>query len=161
MSTTLPQLIEEDIDKLNSILNGYLEESEATAGIVIDKGGFHITSCGSLGQIDITTLGAMASACYAATQQLAGLVEEPDFDCVYQQGNENCILIRNIGEYSLLVIVFTSKVGVGAVKYYAENIVDGLTKQFETAYERDPGSGLDLSVLNSADTSGFFKKKGA
>ena len=31
--------------------------------------------------------------------------------------------------------------------------------QLLTARERDPDAGLDLSVLNVADTSGFFKRK--
>lgn len=156
---TLPQLLEEDIQEINSILEKYLKDSEATAGVVIDKGGFHIASSGKLDNLDTTTLGALASACFAATQQLAGLVQEPDFSCVYQQGNSNSIFIRNIGEYSLLVIVFTVAVGVGAVKYYAERIVDDLERQFQLAYQRDPENGLDLSLLNSADTSEFFRKK--
>jgi hypothetical protein len=28
-----------------------------------------------------------------------------------------------------------------------------------TAQERDPSAGLDLSVLNCADPSGFFKRR--
>jgi hypothetical protein len=32
-------------------------------------------------------------------------------------------------------------------------------QQMKLAHEREPGGGLDLSVLNVADTSGFFKRK--
>jgi hypothetical protein len=31
--------------------------------------------------------------------------------------------------------------------------------QLQAAYSREPGEGLDLSILNVADTSGVFKKK--
>jgi hypothetical protein len=37
--------------------------------------------------------------------------------------------------------------------------VHRIASQLQIARERSPESGLDLSVLNVADTSGFFKKK--
>jgi hypothetical protein len=45
------------------------------------------------------------------------------------------------------------------VKYYAAGAVKEIASQVVTAEERAPGVGLDLSVLNVADTQGFFRKK--
>ena len=156
---TLPQLIEEDILAIDAIILKLLDDSEANSGTIIDKGGFHIASQGNTSGLDTTTLSALASASFAATQYIATLVEEDDFNCVYQQGEAQSILIRNIDEYSLLVVVFSVEVGVGAVKYYAEKAVEEIAFQFQLAYERDPDEGLDLSIMNIADTSSVFRKK--
>lgn len=156
---TLPQLIEEDITSIEATILRLLDDSEATSGIIIDKGGFHIASHGNTAGIDTTTLAALASASFAATQHIATLVEEDDFNCVYQQGEAQSILIRNIDEYSLLVVVFSAEVGVGAVKYYAEKAVADIAYQFQVAHDRNPEEGFDLSMMNLADTSGVFRRK--
>src|SRR5438552_1282487 len=44
--TTLPQLIEEDVQCLDGALRELLEKSDATTALVIDKGGFLISDQG-------------------------------------------------------------------------------------------------------------------
>ncbi len=46
---TLPQLLEEDIQRLDDALRDLLEQSDATTALIIDKGGFLITSQGDAG----------------------------------------------------------------------------------------------------------------
>ena len=47
---TLPQLLEEDIQQLNGILRGFLDCTDATTALIVDKGGFLITHQGDAGQ---------------------------------------------------------------------------------------------------------------
>jgi predicted regulator of Ras-like GTPase activity (Roadblock/LC7/MglB family) len=156
---TLPQLIEDDIERLNATLREFIASTDATTALVIDKGGFLITHQGDAGEFDLTTIAALASGAFLANQTIAGLVNEPNFNSIYQQG-ENCsIYAMNIDEYCLLVVIFKSPFGVGVVKYYAAAAVQNIASQLKTARDRSPEAGLDLSVLNVADTSGFFKKK--
>jgi len=56
-------------------------------------------------------------------------------------------------------VIFRAQVGVGVVKYYATAVRERIAAQLRIAQERDPAGGLDLSVLNIADTSGLFKRK--
>lgn len=157
--STLPQLLEEDIRTLEEILDNLLKDTEASAALLVDKGGFHIVSRGQLTGLDTTTLGAMASASFAATQHIATLVREEDFTSVYQQGEFQSILIQNVDAYSLLVVVFSVDVGIGVVKYYAGRFVNGIAEVFAVAYQRCPEEGFDLSVMNLADTSDVFRRK--
>lgn len=157
---TLPQLLEEDIAALDVSLRDLIRKTEAGAALIIDRGGFLITQQGGTEDIDLTTLAALSSASFAATQTIAGLIGEPDFSSIYQQGEKNSILVINVDEYSLLVVVFPADISVGAVKYYAPVTIKKIALQMKLAHERDPESGLDLSVLNIADTSVLFQKKG-
>lgn len=156
---TLPQLIEEDIHQLEDALRELLEKSDSTTALIIDKGGFLISHQGDDRQFDLTTIAALASGAYLANQTIANLVAETNFNSVYQQGEKFSMFVTCVDEYSLLMVIFKAHLSVGAVKYFAAPAVKKAAAQMQIAMERDPGGGMDLSMLNIADPSGLFKRK--
>ena len=156
---TLPQLLEEDIHRFSVVLQELLKHTEASTALIIDKGGFLITSQGNADEFDLTTIAALASGAFMANQTIANLVHETNFNSVYQQGEKHSMYATCAGEETILVVIFEADKSVGVVKYFAEPVVEKIVEQLKIAYERDPGEGLDLSVLNVADTTGVFKKK--
>jgi predicted regulator of Ras-like GTPase activity (Roadblock/LC7/MglB family) len=156
---TLPQLIEEDIQRLEDVLEELLDKSDATTALIIDKGGFLISSRGDTRQFDLTTIAALASGAYLANQTIANLVHETNFNSVYQQGEKFSMFVVCVDENCLLSVIFKAHLSVGAVKYFATPAVVEIAKQMVAAQDRDPGGGLDLSVLNLADPSDLFRKK--
>src|ERR1041385_2651221 len=142
---TLPQLIEEDIQRFNAVLRELLGHTEATTALIIDKGGFLITSQGETEQFDLTTIAALASGAYMANQTIANLVHETNFNNVYQQGEKFSIYTTCAGNECLLVVIFDATGSVGVVKYFAEPTAERIARQLEIAHQRDPGEGLDLS----------------
>lgn len=157
---TLPQLLEEDIHTLDRVLAELLKSTDAAAALILDKGGFLITQQGNTSAFDVTTISALASGAYLANQTIANLVSETNFDSVYQQGENFSMFTSNVDEQCLLLVIFPAQVGVGIVKYHASQIRERIALQMQTAQLRDPDASLDLSVLNMADTSGLFKRKG-
>ena len=158
---TLPQLVERDIKQLDETLSQFIAHTEATTALIIDKGGFVITHQGDAAQFDLTTIGALASGAFMANQTIAGLVNETSFNSIYQQGENASMFVTNVDEHSLLVVIFKSHSGVGVVKYYAGAAVKRIARQLKVAKERAPEAGLDLSVLNVAETRPLFRKKKA
>jgi predicted regulator of Ras-like GTPase activity (Roadblock/LC7/MglB family) len=156
---TLPQLIEEDIQRLEAELRELVEKSDATTALIIDKGGFLIASQGDTRQFDLTTIAALASGAYMANQTIAGLVQETNFNSIYHQGEKFSLLVMCVDENCLLTVIFKAQVGVGAVKYFAGPVVKRVAVQLQIAHERGPCEGLDLSELNMADPSPLFKRK--
>src|SRR5436190_9047440 len=156
---TLPQLIEEDVQCLDDALRELLEKSDATTALIIDKGGFLISGQGDTRQFDLTTIAALASGAFMANQTIANLVHETSFDSVYQQGQRHSMFVVTVDEFCLLTIIFKAEVSVGVVKYFAVPCAKNIAEQMQIAQQRDPGAGLDLSILNVADTADFFKRK--
>src|SRR5690349_714987 len=105
---TLPQLIEEDIRKLDETLREFLSQTDATVALIIDKGGFLITHQGRVGDLDLTTIGALASGAFLASQTIAGLVNEKDFNHTSLQGAQFSLVTVNVDEHCLLVVVFSA-----------------------------------------------------
>src|SRR6266566_900192 len=116
---TLPQLIEEDVQQLETILQDLLDKSEATTALIIDKGGFLIAHLGDDRRFDLTTISALASGAYLANQTIANLVHETNFNSVYQQGEKFSMFVMCVDENCLLAVIFKATVSVGAVKYFA------------------------------------------
>ena len=156
---TLPQLVEEDIQRLDAELRELLTQTDSTTALIIDKGGFLITSQGDTQQFDLTTIAALGSGAFMANQTIANLVHETNFSSVYQQGENFSMFVVCVDEHCLLVVIFRALVSVGVVKYFAANCVPRIARQMQIAQERDPAAGLDLSELNVADTSDLFKRK--
>lgn len=155
----LPQLLEEDIQKLEEVLREFLNHTDATTALILDKGGFLITHQGDARQFDLTTIGALASGAFMANQTIANLIHETDFESVYQAGAQHSMFVTNVDEECVLVVIFKASVGVGIVKYYVNAAREQIALQLKIARERDPKAGLDLSVLNIANTGDVFKRK--
>ncbi len=121
---TLPQLIEEDIQRFSVVLGELLKHTEASTALIIDKGGFLITSEGNADEFDLTTIAALASGAFMANQTIANLVQETNFNSVYQQGERHSIFATCCGEETILVVIFEADKSVGVVKYFAEPVVE-------------------------------------
>jgi len=110
---TLPQLIEEDVQRLDEILRELLAQTDGSTALVIDKGGFLIGNCGDSRQFDLTTIAALASGAYMANQTIANLVHESNFNSVYQQGEKHSMFVLSVDDYCMLVVIFRAQVSVG------------------------------------------------
>ena len=156
---TLPQLIEDDIRILDDALRDFLQLTNAQVALVIDKGGFVITSQGDPGDVDLTTLGALASGAFLASQTIAGLAAESNFNSTFQQGEKTSLFVLDVDTHCLLVILFSTSIGAGLIKYYDSNCASQVARQLVAAQERNPEGGFDLSVLNLANPQELFRKK--
>jgi predicted regulator of Ras-like GTPase activity (Roadblock/LC7/MglB family) len=156
---SLPQLLPEDVEKIDSALRDLLAHSNATAALVAAEGGFLVFQQGDTSQFDPASMGALAANAFSATQAIAGLLKETSFATVYQQGVNQSILIGQINRYHTLIIVFPSSTSVGAVKYFAAFAIQTIATQLARAKERAPDQGYDLALLNLSDATPVFRMK--
>src|SRR6266481_3354327 len=133
---TLPQLFEEDIRLLDFLLQEFLQKTEASTAVILDQGGFLIASQGDTRHFDLTTLAALASGAYLASQTIANIVHETNFNSVYQQGEKFSMFILRVDDECLLVVIFKAHISVGAVKYFAVPTARQISTQLQLAHER-------------------------
>jgi predicted regulator of Ras-like GTPase activity (Roadblock/LC7/MglB family) len=157
--STLPQLLEDDVRVFDDSLREFLGQTSAMTALVVDKGGFLITSQGDAADVDLTTLAALASGAFMASQTIAGLVGEKNFNSTFQQGEKFSVFVSEIDVHCLLIVIFKSASGAGLVKYYSGNCASIIARQLAEAKTRNPENGFDLSVLNVALPQELFRKK--
>jgi predicted regulator of Ras-like GTPase activity (Roadblock/LC7/MglB family) len=155
----LPPLIEEDVQRLDSALDGLLRKSEASVVILIDKGGPVIAQRGAAEPFDTTTIAALAAGSFCATEAIAERLGETKFSSIYQQGERLSLLFCNVDDSVLLIVIFKAELSAGAVKYYAAETIRQVARQLEKARRRTPGESLDLVSENLLDVSSVFGKK--
>ncbi len=158
---SLPLLISEDIDTIDAALRVFISASGSRLALFIDGGGFIVTRQGDEGGIDTATLGALAANSFAATQAIARIIEDDTVSSLYQEGNQNSLLILSVGEFGFLAVVFPAAIGVGSVKFFGQEVVNRVSRQLATARDRSPGEKLDLSALNLVDAAPLFRRRAA
>jgi predicted regulator of Ras-like GTPase activity (Roadblock/LC7/MglB family) len=156
---SLPLLIGEDIAVIDDALRDFVAASGTRLALFIDGGGFIVTRQGDEGDIDTATLGALAANSFAATQAIARIIEDHSVTSLYQEGQENSLLILSVEDFGFLAVVFPAAIGVGSVKFYGQDVVARLGRQLFTARDRAPDEGLDLSALNIADATPLFRRR--
>lgn len=152
-------MIDEDVQRLDSVLRELLVRSESSIALIIDKGGPLISQCGVVASFDSTTVAALAAGSFCATQAIAERMGETTFSSIYQQGQQNSLLVTNIDEDLLLIVVFRAQLSVGLVKYYAAFAIAQVAAQLDQARRRTPDASTpDLVSMDALDVSGVFRK---
>lgn len=142
---------------MDGSLDELIRKTDATAALIIDRGGPLVTERGQTKDFDTTTMAALAAGSFSATQAIAERVGESDFSSVYQQGTRQSILVSMIDDALLMILVFRADLGVGIMKYHAKGAIERIAKQLEKARERAPET-VDLVSMNSFDAADIFRK---
>lgn len=155
----LPQITEEDVRVIDKAAGELIAQTEASAVLITDVGGALIVQKGDVAGFDITSIAALASNSYNATQMIASLINEPNFTAVYQQGDNYGLLVMNVEEYCIMIVIFKASVSVGLIKYCAQDTVKTIAAQMKIAAARAPGATLDMVEMDVGDIGEVFKRK--
>jgi predicted regulator of Ras-like GTPase activity (Roadblock/LC7/MglB family) len=110
----------EQITACDGVLAEFLGESGALAVLVFDRAGTAVTARGETRDIDVTTLGALATGAYASTEELAKLIGEREFSVLFHQGDREHLLVTPIDATHLLLVIFDERTTVGLVRMSAK-----------------------------------------
>jgi predicted regulator of Ras-like GTPase activity (Roadblock/LC7/MglB family) len=139
-------------ERLLKALEDYLDNSEASYALIIDRGGAILSQLGEIpASVDVTTLSALAAGSFAATRELALRVGEAEFSALHQQGKHSQILICSVQDEAMLLTVFGPKTTLGLVRFYSARAV----KQIGTILDRARGESRIPIELGHEVTSGL------
>ena len=111
-------------ERLLNSLEDFLDKSEASYAMIIDRGGIILSQHGELpDNADPNIVAALSAGSFAATRELALRVGEADCSALYQQGAHSHILVTAVDDDIVLVTVFGKQTTVGLVKFYSAKTV--------------------------------------
>ena len=121
---SIPILDLENTTQLLNALQDFLDKSEATFAMVIDRGGSVLVQDGAVPDgNDATIIAALAAGSFAATKELALRIGEAEFSALHQQGNRAQILMSAVDEDTVLVTVFGPQTTQGLVRFYSTTAI--------------------------------------
>jgi predicted regulator of Ras-like GTPase activity (Roadblock/LC7/MglB family) len=125
---SIPILSIEATGQLMTVLQDYLDKSEASFTMVIDRGGAVLSQQGDIPtDTDIMILAALAAGSFAATKELALRVGEPEFTALHQQGQNWQIFMCSVDEDTVLTTIFGAQSTLGLVRFYSTAAVRGVS----------------------------------
>ncbi len=129
-------------DQIQEMLDVVRLESNATGLFLVDESGFLISDSGDLG-VDKIALAALISASFAATEEIASLVEEKNFNRLTQQGKNLNLFICKAGKRHIIITVFGRETNLGLIKLYVERAAALLADILDTPQAVEPATEID------------------
>lgn len=144
MFTALTEEVSREIDK---ILTDLLEQAEAEAVMLCDRGG-NIIAQQSVNEYHAEdNIAALAAGAFFATVEIARLVGESKFRRLLHQGEKMSIYMERLGGDMLLLVVFSKDSNPGLVRLYARSTCQELAQFASTLAPQQDGKSEALSAL--------------
>lgn len=120
------QVVDEILEKLREV-------SRSRFIALVSTSGQPITTSESEHHPDTLSLASLAASSFAATQQLAAVLEEREFTLLFHEGHESNLHVSQVTDLVLLVITFGRETQVGKVRLYTNRAVEVLKPLLDSA----------------------------
>jgi predicted regulator of Ras-like GTPase activity (Roadblock/LC7/MglB family) len=151
---TTPILTVQTCNHLLDVLEDFLDKSEASFAMVIERGGAVLSQLGTIpGATDSSIVAALAAGSFAATKELAARIGETEFSALHQQGEHSQILMCAVDEDAVLVTIFGQQTTLGLVRFYSGRTV----KQISGVLEENRANQHVLPVFSQRDVASTQK----
>ena len=127
---------EADSHRVDALLEALLAESGAERALLLDRTGQLIATAGPPSAIDPTAFASLAAADFAANEQLAALLGEPDFSSLYHQGARSSLYLSAVAGRAILAVVFPRSVALGMVRIKVRRVLPALAELFQEVFAR-------------------------
>ena len=146
-------ILEEDQERLSSLLGQLVDESNSKIVFLVDTSGQQLASAGDLDGVDPTALASLTAGNVAATEGLAQQIGEQGFSSLYHEGDEDSLHLSMVGEKVILLVIFDEKSSLGLVRLRVKQRTPELVSVVEEVLNRGDGQAAAVSTAAFADIS--------
>ncbi len=114
------------------VLERVVARTQALSALLVTVEGVCVAEAGQTDVLNTSAMAALVAGVVSATQELARLVDEPQFSVLLQQGERRHIHISLVGDGDMMVIVFSDEQRMGLIRYEARKAAQMLA---ETKHE--------------------------
>ncbi|MGH7319161.1 MAG: roadblock/LC7 domain-containing protein [Candidatus Rokuibacteriota bacterium] len=126
---------EEDSRKIETVLAGFLRESNARTALIVDRTGQLVATVGEPPTFDPTAFASLTAADFSANDQLARMLGEPEFGALFHQGERESMYLADVARRVILVVLFDNRTTLGLVKLRVKGAVGELNRLFTAMFD--------------------------
>lgn len=141
-------LFDEELTHLEEALRRLSQDANAKVVFLIDKNGQEIASWGETGQFDTTSLASLTAGNVAATDGLAKLVGENEFQVLFHEGKQDHIHISIVSRRAILLVLFDERSSLGLVRLRVKRA----SKEMESIFEAMEKKSRDAEEFENPDS---------
>jgi predicted regulator of Ras-like GTPase activity (Roadblock/LC7/MglB family) len=144
---------EDDSRRIQTILSGFLSESNARTALIVDRTGQMVSTAGEAQAFDATAFASLPAPDFSANDQLARMLGESEFGALFHQGERESMYLADIARRVILVVLFDNRTTLGLVKLRVKTAVIQLNQVFTDMFNRDGTSapGVESEFLGEAE----------
>ena len=155
-------MTEEQTRRLDTILTTLRHRSEAMAVFLCDRGGNILAENKAHTYSQEENIIALAAGSFFATRELARLLGEPEFKCVFHQGTSTSVYMQSTASDLLMLVVYGKESNPGLVRLYSTESCAAVDKQCQQEDAGGANAPKAPAVKFEMDTSKqLFKIKAA
>lgn len=128
-------ITEEGLRALNRSLGSLVTETGARAALLMDRSGQLLAAQGETSGLDTMSLGALLVGTFGSNRAIATIFGEAEFKLLYQQGQQQSLMIQPVGAQALIAVIFSSQIPLGKVKLQMEQLRHPLETQVAAMLE--------------------------
>ncbi|HEX2451617.1 MAG TPA: roadblock/LC7 domain-containing protein, partial [Gemmatimonadales bacterium] len=95
---------EDDSRRIETVLAGFLRESNARTALIVDRTGQLVATVGEPPTFDPTAFASLTAADFSANDQLARMLGEPEFGALFHQGERESMYLADVARRVILVV---------------------------------------------------------
>jgi predicted regulator of Ras-like GTPase activity (Roadblock/LC7/MglB family) len=149
MSTAELILYEEEFQKIKSIIAKLKADANAKLVFVVDRNGQQIAQVGDTANIDTTSLASLTAGNVAATDGLARLMGQEEFNILFHEGRHDNVHISIVGQRIILVVIFDERSSLGLVRLRVKRSTVELERVFEIIMQKVEQERTSLTQADS------------
>ena len=128
----------DDVRALEDLLQEFIASTGALCALLVDRTGRLLTAAGDTTSLDGVAFASLASADFAASDQLASLLGEDEFTSLYHHGAERSMFLAEIGGAAILAALFDTRTTLGMVRITTKSLVPRFAECFARLAESGP-----------------------
>lgn len=119
------------LDRCDDLLAKLRKVSGSSFLALISTSGQPITTATDDYHPETLSLASLAASSFAATQQLAKILDETEFTLLFHEGRALNLHVSQVTDQVLLIITFGRETQVGKVRLYTQRAIEVLRQIFE------------------------------
>lgn len=144
----------DDVGAFEELLREFVSDSGALCTLLVDRSGRLLARAGDVDGLDDITFASLASADFAASDQLAALLGEQEFTSLYHHGAERSMFLAEIGGAAILAALFDTRTTLGMIRITTRSLVPRLAECFARLAESGPSGQVVHMESDWADEAG-------
>jgi len=125
------------LDRCDDLLAKLKEVSGSSFLALISTSGQPITTASDEYHPETLSLASLAASSFAATQQLAKILDESEFTLLFHEGKALNLHVSQVTDQVLLIVTFGHETQVGKVRLYTQRAIEALRQIFEAQDDED------------------------
>jgi predicted regulator of Ras-like GTPase activity (Roadblock/LC7/MglB family) len=142
----------DDVSRFEQLLQRLVSDTHTRCAFLVDRAGRLLSRVGQADGLDETAFASLASAGFAASDQLAALLGENEFSSLYHHGAQRSMFLADIDGTAILAVLFDTRTTLGMVRIRTKSLIPLFTESLRRLARRGPtGSVIAMDSAWAAE----------